>query len=690
MTPSIADRFGVTDALFSLKCLAAAALAYYLALTFQFPKPFWSVMTAYIVASPMTGAVHSKALFRLSGTAIGAAVAVILLPNLRGSPEFLTLALAGWLGLCIYLAVIDRTARAYMYLLAGFTAILVSMPIIDRPEAVFNTAVSRVQEIALGFFCAGLVHSLVFPRSVSDRLLARVDAIVLDAERWSIDTLDEASTVRLARDRRQLALDIAELHQLSIHLPFDTGRRRLRVGAVRALQQQLAILAPLAAAVEDRLHELRGEGHADARLDRLAAQARDWLDRDDGGYREEAATLRRRAQALEPEVGPDMAAPDLLKLGLLVRLGELIEAHCHCRDLRRQLHAPSRAAVSTDVPALLGSAVPRALHEDRGMALRSGLNAVATVCVAVAFWRLTAWPSGDGAVMIAAICCSLFAGFDQPAVLLNKFLAGWVIATFAAIAYAFAILPRVTEFGVLIAVLAPYLLVGGSLLARPPRALMATGLLLGLLNTVGLNEEYAEHFPTFINVAIAQLAGAVLSVVMLRIFSTVGAGRSAERIVQASWRDIGRFDAPGAPAPGAWIGVALDRIGLLAPRLVATGGNPGAALLDGLNDLRAGAALLRLGKLERSLRGDAAAALAAARQAVAAHYRAQAAARMAITPPKMLESTIDHGIRTLAACEPAHAREGVLALLTLRRVFFPHGHPPGRPPAPDGILDRAA
>lgn len=33
-------------ALFSIKCLIAAVLAYYLALVFQFPKPFWAVMTA--------------------------------------------------------------------------------------------------------------------------------------------------------------------------------------------------------------------------------------------------------------------------------------------------------------------------------------------------------------------------------------------------------------------------------------------------------------------------------------------------------------------------------------------------------------------------------------------------------------------------------------------------------------------
>jgi len=675
----VAARFGVAEALFSLKCLLAAVLAYWLALTFQFPKPFWSVMTAYIVANPLSGAVHSKALFRLIGTAAGGIVAVILMPALRGSPEFLTLALAAWLGFCIYLAVLDRTARAYMYLLAGFTAVLVAMPIIDRPEAVFMTAVARVQEIALGFLCAGAVHSLVFPGSVSDRLLARVDAIVGDAERWSIDTLAHASEARLAKDRRQLALDIAALHQLSIHLPFDTGRRRLRVGAVRALQQQLSILAPLAAAVEDRLRELRHSGHFVADLEALAADARTWLERADvEAYREEAEVLRARARELEPPVVPDIAPQDLLKLGLLVRLGELIEAHCHCRDLRRQLHAPTRASVSEHVPELLRAAAPRSLHEDRATALRSGLNAMAKVCIAVAFWRLTAWQSGEGAVMIAAICCSLFAGFDQPAVLLNKFLVGWVIATVVATLYAFAILPRVTEFGVLIAVLAPYLLYCGSLLAKPPKALLATGLLLGMLNTVGLNEEYAEHFPTFVNSALAQLLGAVLSVVMLKIFSTMGAARGAQRLMLANWRDIGAFGEArgraGLPALSAWIGLALDRIGLLAPRLAASGNDPGGTLLGALTDLRAGAALLRLHNLRKHLPGETAAVLDRTTRAVAGHYRAQSAHRKVIPASPAIACAIDEGLAGLAGTDPAQARVGMLALLTLRRAFFPLDH----------------
>ena len=661
----------VKGVIFSLKCLLAAGLAFYLALIFQFSKPFWAVMTAYIVANPLSGAVHSKAVFRLSGTVVGGAVAVLLLPNLRGSPELLTLALAAWLGLCIYLAVLDRTPRAYMYLLAGFTAVLVGMPIVDNPSAVFMTAVARVQEIALGFVCAGFVHSLVWPGTVSARLLGRVGAVVHDAEQWSIDMLDHADSATLARDRRRLALDIGELHQLSTHLPFDTGRRKLRNSVVRALQQELAILAPLAAAVDERLQELRGAGAATPEIEHLVRDVRNWLSQP---THVPPAALTARAAALEPAIAPEMDEIALRQLGLLARLGELIAAHGHCRDLRDQLRAPSRAPVSPAVPALLKAAVARPLHADRAMALRAGLNAMATVCITVAIWRYTAWPGGEGAVMIAAICCSLFAGFDQPAVLLNRFLVGWTIATLVATFYAFAILPRVSEFEVLIGVLAPYLLLGGSLLARPAMALPATGLVLGLLNLVGLNERYTGEFETFINGALAQLLGAFLAVFMLRLFSTIGAGHAARRLIRANWRDLARFEkAPAqsayAPALANWIGLALDRLGLLAPRLAASGRADGGDLLSALGDMRAGAALLRLREAGRSAPPEVRTLSEDVAQAVGRHYRCRLRGE---APAHEAVSTIDRTITSLLHADPGHAREGLLALLTLRRVLNAH------------------
>ncbi|MDC5399260.1 FUSC family protein, partial [Acinetobacter baumannii] len=107
-------RFPRPELLFSAKCFAAASLALYLASSAGLPRPFWALMTTYIVAHPLASNVRSKALFRLIGTLLGCAAAIVLIPPLSGAPELLSLALALWTGLCLYLSLLDRSARSYV------------------------------------------------------------------------------------------------------------------------------------------------------------------------------------------------------------------------------------------------------------------------------------------------------------------------------------------------------------------------------------------------------------------------------------------------------------------------------------------------------------------------------------------------------------------------------------------------
>ncbi len=104
-------RFSRLEMLFSLKSFAGAMLALYLASRAGLPRPFWAFMTAYIVAHPLAGNVRSKALYRFMGTLLGCAATVVLIPSLSAAPELLTLALALWTGLCLYLSLLDRSAR---------------------------------------------------------------------------------------------------------------------------------------------------------------------------------------------------------------------------------------------------------------------------------------------------------------------------------------------------------------------------------------------------------------------------------------------------------------------------------------------------------------------------------------------------------------------------------------------------
>ncbi len=63
--------------LFSLKAYLAACIALYVALWIDLPRPYWSVITVYVVSQPFAGTTLSKGLYRLAGTVLGAAGAVL-------------------------------------------------------------------------------------------------------------------------------------------------------------------------------------------------------------------------------------------------------------------------------------------------------------------------------------------------------------------------------------------------------------------------------------------------------------------------------------------------------------------------------------------------------------------------------------------------------------------------------------
>src|SRR6185312_15952716 len=102
-------RLGSEPALFSVKCFVAAMLAYYVALRIGLTRPYWAITTSYLVAQPLAGAVLSKAVFRVAGTVLGATAAVVLVPTFVNEPAALSLALALWLGVCLYFSLLDRT-----------------------------------------------------------------------------------------------------------------------------------------------------------------------------------------------------------------------------------------------------------------------------------------------------------------------------------------------------------------------------------------------------------------------------------------------------------------------------------------------------------------------------------------------------------------------------------------------------
>ena len=673
------ERFGLPAALFSVKCFAAAMLALFVALSIGLERPYWAFLTSYIVAQPLAGAVISKAAFRLIGTFVGAAAAVVMVPPLVNAPELLSLAFASWLALCVFVSLLDRTPRAYMFVLAGYSACIIGLPSVDAPAQIFTVAALRVQEISIGILCGSLVHGVVFPGSITGLLLSRVETILRDAERWSRDAIAVDPPATLDDERRRLALDVTELHQLSTHLPFDVSRLAPRVRTVRAMQDQLSMLLPLGAAVQDRLETFRQEGGTPSpEVVALFDDAQAWLAApgDDRDARTAAAdALIARCRALEPQVDPAMPWHEMLRLSLLARLAALIEVHRDCRDLRDQMINHSRRPVTPRVAELLEGRRNREVHRDYAGAARGAVSAFITLLAGCALWIGSGWSDGSTAVMLAGVFLALFSAFDNPIAPLKGFMVGTLIATILGAIYGYAILPRLDGFPMLAAALAPALFVGGALMASPRYGGVALPAMMGMGSPALISASYQNQFAGFINGSVAQLVGIWFAIIMVGLLQSAGAEGAIRRTVRAGWADIAaRANIMAPPDLRGWINRMLDRIALLAPRLAAVGQSEGAPLYNALRDLRTGVAIGELRQLRLDLPPAEAAPLTRVLAEVGDHYRMLDPAAPQPAGPALLHDIDDAMDVVIANPRPSIRRDGMLALVSLRRNLFPEAH----------------
>ena len=102
------------DWIFATKTFLAGMLALYVAFALNLAYPIWAIGTVFVIANPYSGMTSSKSLYRVLGTFLGAAVSVVALPHLIHMPVLFTVFLAVWVGICLYLSLLDRTPRSYV------------------------------------------------------------------------------------------------------------------------------------------------------------------------------------------------------------------------------------------------------------------------------------------------------------------------------------------------------------------------------------------------------------------------------------------------------------------------------------------------------------------------------------------------------------------------------------------------
>lgn len=227
--------------LFAIKSYTAAILALYIAFKLDLDWPFWALISVYIVSQPLAGAVRSKAVYRIFGSFIGAAATIVFVPNFVNEPLLLSLVLSLWVSICLYFSVLDRTPRSYVFLLAGYSVSILGFPSVNEPNNIFYVSVARFEEISIGIICATVIHSIVFPHSVSSVFFQKVGAWWNNAKKLLQEIALKHSQKKFVFAWQNLAAEISQLYILSRHLDYDTDNR-VNDSIISALDERMAFM----------------------------------------------------------------------------------------------------------------------------------------------------------------------------------------------------------------------------------------------------------------------------------------------------------------------------------------------------------------------------------------------------------------------------------------------------------------
>jgi len=676
------EWYTARSTLFALNRYLSVVLALYMAFYFDLPNPWWAMVTVFLAQppQPLIGAIWAKAIYRVIGTLLGVLAGFVIVPNLADVPNLMICALAGWIGLCLYIALLDRSPRSYIFMLAGYTVALVGLSAASDPTGIFDLSVARGEEIVIGVIASAPVQSVLFPRSVSAMMQSRLEIMLGDARGWISRGLLSLVTPDTDPAPRRIAADLTELNLMASDMRFEVEAHPAGDALLRALEERLVALLPLLSAIEDRLRVLAKDGATTVELAALLERISNWVATANLAHDIRAEDLAEELENLVPPLKSQSAWPNMLIASVTCRLVELIHSWEECLDLFSALRRPSMQSVRS-VQHLLGQSRSRLLHVDHGMAIFSALVAACTIIAGAAFTIATRWEGGATAIGIAAVCVSLFAALDDPTPMVRGFLTGFLIGLPLAVIYEFAILPRIDGFVMLAVVLFPVIFPIGLLLTQPKYRLSALASAVGFSAGLALQPTFLSDFATFANAYTAVIVGTLMGLICLSLFRVIPVNLVIRRILRAGWRDLANLTISlTIPQREVWASRMLDRVGLLIPRFAQAGPNSEWELVDLLTDLRLGVSLIELRHLQDT-------ANATDRRhierilAIAHRHFQNLAKRQRRALPQAEIAALDSsmaGLLRMARAVDRHA--GIVAAVGLRRGMFPQA-PAYRPGA---------
>jgi uncharacterized membrane protein YccC len=199
---------------------------------------------------------------------------------------------------------------------------------------------------------------------------------------------------------------------------------------------------------------------------------------------------------------------------------------------------------------------------------------------------------------------------------------------------------------------------------------MFSSLIVGL----GFVASFEPDFVAFINTAIAQSMGIIITIAVTRLFRSVGVEWSARRLIRLQWRELQDLATTrGEPEIEHWTARSLDRISQISARLAMTGPANPLHAADGLADIRIGRNILHLRRAAQVAHGTASDALNRLLSEVGNLFRMRQREGMAVPPPPAILAALDDAVAAIQTIgNDARRHQALLAIVGMRCNLFPH------------------
>lgn len=479
----------------TVRTAVASCIALLLGTLLGLDHPQWAAMTVWIVALPTRGQRLERSLARILGTMLGAIAGMGLIALSNGSPALLIGGLTIWIGICAGMGNLLVGPRAYVCLLAGYSAAMVALLGHGHAEPIWILAMDRVLTICLGGVVASAAALLFAPKASADDLAMRMRDMM-----YSL--LDHVATPHGSNIAEQTRL-------LSCIAAMDESLDMLSAGSFQA-RRQIRDIRQLFADLIELI---------------MCMRSRQATSPDPSGHA--AAEEKRKPQG--ETVSERMS---LLAKMLASRAPDIAQ---RLQNLEPTWQRANQATSTLQPEGEKRQTLPH--HRDWIGARYAALRSASAVAATGLLWIVTGWQLGPFIVMGAAIMTSVFSTFPNPAIQM-RWVVGGSLAGAAAAIFAHLVVMPIAFDALTAALLAmPLMLLGAPVMAH--RRIMLAGMEYNLIYLLMMNPNtpVGAHPPDVLLQAFAVVLGPISAFLAFQAVP-VSAGRRLDFAIRLIVHDL--------------------------------------------------------------------------------------------------------------------------------------------------------